>query len=166
MVFSWTNLYRPLSHPSICFYQFHNLNLKAVPWGPRPRKNWFRGLWYPAKFELICFLFFICRVNGLVPSTSVSLSRSVFMSLSVSLSTMGADSDTGTDRDRDRQLELSRRGKCRSVRDLVNDAGTYPAPEWANSVWHFLGLIPDWNEGCLIASADVSFLDADAQLCL
>jgi hypothetical protein len=47
-----------------------------------------------------------------------------------------------------------------------NNAGTDPVPDQAGAVRHFFGPIPELNNGCQNADAAVSFLDADAQLCI
>jgi hypothetical protein len=47
-----------------------------------------------------------------------------------------------------------------------NDAGSSPVPVLMHSVRHFLGPVLDWDDGCRNADAGVSFLNADAHLCL
>jgi hypothetical protein len=49
----------------------------------------------------------------------------------------------------------------------TNDARTGPVPDKADEVCHFLFIpVPDGNRGCCHTDAGVSFLDADAQLCM
>jgi hypothetical protein len=46
----------------------------------------------------------------------------------------------------------------------TNNAGTGPVPDLAESVQNFFSPVLDYNSGCRNTDADVSFLDADAQL--
>ncbi len=48
----------------------------------------------------------------------------------------------------------------------TNNTGTVLVPDQAKAVRHFFWPVPDWNYWCWNADADVSFLDADVQLCL
>jgi hypothetical protein len=48
----------------------------------------------------------------------------------------------------------------------TNDVRPGLVADQALAVRIFLGLVPDLNYGCRNADAGVSFLDADAQLCL
>jgi hypothetical protein len=58
--------------------------------------------------------------------------------------------------------------ECRTVQHPVS-----PVPKWKRPVryrtklmQHFFIPVPDWNHGCRNTDAGVSFLDADALLCL
>ncbi len=48
----------------------------------------------------------------------------------------------------------------------TNDAGIGLVPDQTKAVRHFFGPVPDWNDWCQNADAGVTFLDADAQLCM
>jgi hypothetical protein len=53
-----------------------------------------------------------------------------------------------------------------TVMKKTNDVRPDPVADQALAVRIFFGLVPDWNYGCWNADAGISFLDADAQLCL